>query len=508
MFYPSYTLSLTDLDFYECNTSAPIVITATITQLPSKLLTEQKCGLYLRCAPPYDDDSDDPKDDSVYLTIQLEIDKDLEPHWTLIKNGKDPRPISQTDRKLLPVKLIGGNAFHDLTWAKSSVLNQLLDDVDELRNAHIKAMRHMVDTMQFEELDSITPIVIQAARAFGLSLNEEELQNKYLFHRGTLASSVGLYENQVPIFQRGTGTQVLLSAALEITASSSGAILLIDEIETGLEPHRLRAFIAALRNASTSGLGQIIFTTHSPVTIQELNIAELCATLSNSGLTDVVKLSSSDSELNDGMQSALRKAPDAFLGNRVVVCEGRTELGIVRSIGASILSLHGATCVDSGGGTNMFKYANHLDRAGYSVCLVMDSDVEKLEANKEAANNAGIRVFDTEHGNCIEEQIFKDIPDPGVLRLIEIAKDLKGEQSVKDKLRDSGFIDYSTELSTFNSTQRIQIGKAAKSGEWFKTIEQGERVGEVVHSYLEQMSGRHLRKMVDSLMSWIENYDN
>lgn len=508
VFYPSYALSLTDLDFYECNTSAPIVIAATVTQLPPQLLTEQKGGLYLRCAPPYDGDSDDPDDDNVYLTIQLEIDQDLEPHWALIKNGKEPRSISQSDRKLLPVKFIGGNAFHDLTWAKSSVLNQLLDDTDELKNAHIKAMRHLVDTMHFEELDSIASTVVQAARSFGLSLNEEELQNKYLFHRGTLASSVGLYENQVPVFQRGTGTQVLLSAALEITASSSGAMLLIDEIETGLEPHRLRAFIAALRDASTEGFGQILFTTHSPVAIQELDIAEICATRSNSGLTDVLKLSSSDPELNDGMQGALRKAPDAFLGNKVIVCEGKTELGIVRSIGAPQLSLFGATCVDSGGGTNMFRYAKHLNRAGYSVCIVLDSDVESLKAEKDAASDSGIRVFDTVSGSCIEEQIFKDIPDSGVLKLIDIAKDFKGEQSIKDKLRDSGFLDYSSEMRTFDSTQRMQLGQASSSGGWFKTIEQGEKVGQVVYDHLEQMKDKHLQEMVSSLLSWIENNDD
>lgn len=508
VFYPSYTLSLTDLDFYECNTSAPIVIAATITQLPPQLLTEQKGGLYLRCAPPYDGDSDDPEDDNVYLTIQLEIDQDLEPHWTLIKNGKEPRSISQSDRKLLPVKFIGESAFQDLTWAKSSVLNQLLDDTDELKSAHIKAMRHLVDTMQFKELDSITSTVVQAASSFGLSLNEEELQNKYLFHRGTLASSVGLYENHVPIFQRGTGTQVLLSAALEITASASGAILLIDEIETGLEPHRLRSFIAALRDASTTGFGQILFTTHSPVAIRELNIAELLAIRSNSGSTDAIKLSSPDSELNDGMQGTLRRAPDAFLGNKVIVCEGKTELGIVWSIGATHLSKYGATCVDSNGGTNMFKYAKHLNRAGYSVCIAMDSDVDNLEADKNSAGDSGIKILDTEPGNCIEEQIFKDIPSSGVLQLIDIAKDFKGEQSIKDKLRDSGFLDYSSEMRTFDSTQRMQLGKASNSGGWFKTIEQGEKVAQVVYDHLEQMKDKHLQGMVSSLLSWIKNNDD
>ena len=46
-------------------------------------------------------------------------------------------------------------------------------------------------------------------------------------------------------------------------------ISLIDEIELGLEPHRVRGLIQRLRNAGQ----QILTTTHSPVVIRELNVA-------------------------------------------------------------------------------------------------------------------------------------------------------------------------------------------------------------------------------------------
>ena len=47
-------------------------------------------------------------------------------------------------------------------------------------------------------------------------------------------------------------------------------ISIIDEIEIGLEPHRIRGLIYKLRNSGQ----QIFATTHSPVVIRELGVSD------------------------------------------------------------------------------------------------------------------------------------------------------------------------------------------------------------------------------------------
>jgi predicted ATP-dependent endonuclease of OLD family len=47
-------------------------------------------------------------------------------------------------------------------------------------------------------------------------------------------------------------------------------ISLIDELEVGLEPHRIRGLIYKLKNSNQ----QIFTTTHSPVVIRELKVVE------------------------------------------------------------------------------------------------------------------------------------------------------------------------------------------------------------------------------------------
>lgn len=45
--WPSWSLIVTDTDFYNCDTSVPIEITLSITELPKALIKDDKFGLYL-----------------------------------------------------------------------------------------------------------------------------------------------------------------------------------------------------------------------------------------------------------------------------------------------------------------------------------------------------------------------------------------------------------------------------------------------------------------------------
>ena len=81
-------------------------------------------------------------------------------------------------------------------------------------------------------------------------------------------SALSLHENNVPLRNKGDGTKRLIGAAMQMKLNGGKNISLIDELEVGLEPHRIRGLIYRLRNSGQ----QIFATTHSPVVIRELTL--------------------------------------------------------------------------------------------------------------------------------------------------------------------------------------------------------------------------------------------
>jgi hypothetical protein len=78
-------------------------------------------------------------------------------------------------------------------------------------------------------------------------------------------------ENGVPLRGLGTGSARLLIAGLQRKAAAYSTILLIDETEHGLEPHRIIWFLASLGAKESAPPLQVFMTTHSPVVVRELS---------------------------------------------------------------------------------------------------------------------------------------------------------------------------------------------------------------------------------------------
>ena len=72
---------------------------------------------------------------------------------------------------------------------------------------------------------------------------------------------------------------------LNIQATDGNALLVIDEVESGLEPYRLRSLLNEFRITHVSS-GQVIMTTHSPIAVAECTIGELLVVQSKGGQTD------------------------------------------------------------------------------------------------------------------------------------------------------------------------------------------------------------------------------
>ncbi|MFC4946653.1 AAA family ATPase [Pseudonocardia sp. GCM10023141] len=87
--------------------------------------------------------------------------------------------------------------------------------------------------------------------------------------------NLALFDGEVPLTNHGLGTRWLAGITTQEMASEDKSVVLIDEIEHGLEPHRLVHLLKHLRSEDRPA--QVFTTTHSPVAVEQLNSSDLAA---------------------------------------------------------------------------------------------------------------------------------------------------------------------------------------------------------------------------------------
>lgn len=523
--WPSWSLIVTDMDFYNCDTTIPIEITVSVTELPEALLKEDKFGLYLRdLAKVCMGGDDEPTDRGIHiLTIQLTIDNTLEPKWNVITNRTDPKPINQKDRRLLSFGVVGFDYEKDFQWGRGSILQKYADSREALHNAFTQAMRTAVERTNLETLDQMAPTVKEVGKQYGVSFNGE-IHNRLLMQNGSYSTAVGVFDDKVPFVQRGLGSKRLLSIGMNVNACSDGALVLVDEVETGLEPYRISTLINQFRTQFKDH-GQLIMTTHSISAVCECTVNEVCICYTNSGNLFLHQLNEKENIKAD-VQALLRTNPDAFLCKRIIVCEGKTEVGLLRAfdsylseIGMGRLAHYGVTAVPGGGGDNFFQLALLLYKCGFDVAILMDSDIPKEETQKEQMREKHIPIFDWESGYAIEEQIFKDVSRECINDLLAIAVDEHSFDKVisnfnrffqPDELPchiENEEISVNEDISV---EDRIKIGTVAKhnKSEWYKNTSKGELVGKRIFQEFDEMADCRFKEQITALQNWVTGHDN
>ncbi len=524
LFAKTWNLSINDNDFYNGDTKNEIVIYGTFTEFPEAFLAEDKYGLYLRKhGVPLDGTSnDEPKDDlPLCLTIRFSVDDTLEPHWDVVCNRLSPKSISHKERSRLSVGIVGENCSRDLTWGRFSILQKYADAKGVLHDAYTKAIREATSNVDLNKLDELIADVGSIGGQYGVGFGNV-IKNKLLVQNGSFSATAGLFDGDIPLSLRGRGSQRLLSMGLNVTAFSDSVVLLIDEIERGLEPYRLRSLINQLRHQVRT-TGQVIITTHSPVALTECNASELMAVHSDKGCTSVYSFGSVAQDLYEAFQRQIRSDADAFLSKALIVCEGKTEIGFIKALDDYIAKSRGYRMAYKGIGTALgngdttLAYADALKESGYIVSVFMDSDKGELDTEKETrAIIYGMNIFDWDKPNSIEQQLFLDLPAALVQKLLDVAVEEKGVDSISSSLRskdvsftvdDDNIIlkDYSTK--TREALGLLSKGKAkkGKNGEWYKRIDIGRQIGQIVfESWSEVGSDTKLHRTVSDIIKWVE----
>jgi len=517
---PRWNIPFEDCDFYLSDTSTPIEIVVTVGQIPDEFLSDQKFGLYIRGWNKIDGVRDEPvDDDELVLSIRLRVDSSLEPEWTVV-NDRDVEGhfISSRDRELLGMTRLGAYIDRHLSWGRGSALLQLTEDKTNAAPAITEAHRKAREAANLDEIDEFRKIAEQAkesAAKFGVQpqSNFRPALDPRAINIGI--GAVSIHDGDIPVRLIGLGSRRLIAMGLQMSCVEEGSVLLIDEVEHALEPHRIRHLLRLFQQADTDSpsAGQVIMTSHCHTVVLELASNNLYVVRSENGITNV-------RQVGAALQAVARSVPEALLGRKVVVCEGKTEYGVCRSIedfwvselNRLPLAYIGAVLVE-GGGSKASQRAFELARLGYSVCLFIDSDtLDELNPDIAKLEATGVRLIYWEGCNAIEQRIALDLPWKALKKILVLAVEIKGEDSVFDKIcsvldtqRASLGTNIDDWLKSGLSEHQIRsaIGLSAKRKGWFKRIDHGQELGKIVAKELPDIQDKDLALKVNQLGDWI-----
>jgi hypothetical protein len=511
--------TFTDADFHYGDTSRAIEVSVTVGELPEEALREHRMGMHLRGWSSAGDLHDEPEaNDEAVATIRLTVDASLDPSWELVCDHADGKTLTPRDRALFGLVRLGGDVDRHFTWAHGSALARLSADKNKAAPLLAEAYRRAKELLSegsLPDLDKTAETVRNAAVMLGAYASKTYAAGLDMQRASMSLGVLSLHEAGVPIRMAGLGTRRLVALAIERLSIPEGAIVLIDEVEHGLEPHRIRRALSTLRASvsATSGqnrVGQVIMTTHSAISLVEL----ACPQLSVARRTkDVVVLQAPAAVL----QPLVRRVPEAFLARSVVVCEGKTEVGLLRGMRAKWAQAHDDEPLESkgvvfadGNGTEAVSTACELAKLGYRAALLRDSDVVLSTVEKAELSNLSVNLFEWDGACATEERILLDVSDGGVQQLLDLAAEFWGEASVLDVIRarlgtttplPREFARWSVAGKTTEDLRRA-IGEAAKKKDWFKRIEPGERMGTILAREVTAQSGSPIARTLAGVEGW------
>jgi hypothetical protein len=486
--------SFSEPDFLGCDTTNSIVIEVTIGELSNALKSDERLGLYIRGWTAGGELRDEPEDDDEpVLTVRLTVDATMEPVWELVCDRVgDPRTLSNRDRVLFGLVRLAGDDARHLAWGQGSVLSRLTGDTKEAAGRLADAYRVARTSAKLHEIDSLADA---AERAEGFAKNlGAYVEGSYgpgleLGRSGLSSGSIALYDDGVPLRLAGLGTRRLATLAIQKSAISEGAIVLVDEIEHGLEAHRIIGAIAQLKGdqakavAAKTAAGQILMTTHSEVALAEAGADALCVVRS---LRPTREATIRRPASPDAIQALMRFTPRALFAKRVLVTEGNTEIGLLLGVRENWPARHGGKPIEQlgvaiadGNGEQAATMALSLASLGFQCAIYRDSDTAISPANSAALATARIPIFEYGAGLNTEQAIFGPASDALTQELLDYAREERGADAIDNnldiKIPDLGIAAVRGQFelwelfSVLDSAQlRDAIAEVAARKKWFK----------------------------------------
>jgi putative ATP-dependent endonuclease of OLD family len=536
---PRWNVTFTDADFHNGNTEEPIVLQVVVGDLPPRLLRDDAQGYELCGLLPNGDLIAEPEDGSEScVMIQLKVTDELEPVWTVVRPGHEDEggTIGAGARAEFGLFRVDERVDAHLRWGRGSALTRITASRSgaeaAVTSAHRAARQAVFEVTEGALHTAAADVAAVAAEIGGTAFTE--LRPGLDPTGSSTTNALLLHDEEIPLTGFGLGSRRLVSLAIQEKAFTSGEIVLVDEVEHGLEPHRLLHLLHHLKKRTASDKGQVIMTTHSPLAVEGLDATDISVVRCDEGRTEVRAVPGG---LNE-MQGALRAGPSALLGNRVVVCEGKTEMGVVRRLlqhwdservatGKAPHAALGVCQTDGHGSVDAPRRALMLRKLGYPALLMIDNDDPGSNPGVQEATEAGAAVVRWQAGNAIEDEIASTLSVAGLADLVTLAAEIRDESSVLNAvsvrlsgqptlvgLNPAAWEDEATSMAQI----RVAIGAAAKGKKtnsdikeekkaWFKLEDLGERLGALVIDHWPDFAGRPLGNGLRQLYQFVYGED-
>ncbi|NIT99807.1 MAG: AAA family ATPase, partial [Nitrosopumilaceae archaeon] len=191
-----------------------------------------------------------------------------------------------------------------------ALLRQVQDpNGTEENNVIIEALRDAkakIDADSFQHLQEITSTVISKANELGIDISNASTSIDFR-DLSVKGDKVCFHDEKIPFRLKGKGSKRLISIAIQTALAENGGIILIDDIEHGLEPDRVQHLANTLKHNNS---GQIFIATHSRDVVVELEAADIF--IMKKDASQLIPMRSS-------LQNCIRKNPEAFFSDKVTV---------------------------------------------------------------------------------------------------------------------------------------------------------------------------------------------
>jgi len=514
-----------DTDFHRLDVSQPIVIALTLGALPDTLLNLDVYGEFLRS---YDAATGQIQDEpragtETVLTLRLTVTSDLEPAWSLYSQRAEQqgleRGLAWKERTALAPARIGSFANTNLSWSRGSVLNRLTDERANLGAELARAAREARTNFGEQagaQLAETLRVVTETATSLGVPVGASA-QALLDAHSVSIGDGAIALHNEagVPLRSLGTGSARLLIAGLQRMAAETATIALVDEVEYGLEPHRLARLLDSLGAKDPTLPLQVFMTSHSPVAIRELSGNQVFVVRAQVGHHDICEVG-----LGDEVQSTLRADPEAFYAKSVIVCEGASEVGLARGLdqywlgqGAISFFALGGAYVDVGGSNPDRCYVRgaELLRLGYRVLVLVDADKAPTPEVAAAFHSAGGQSLTWRSGRALEDELFCSLGDDAIDALLSTACEAVGRDLVESHIasksngqRTLGAIEAESLIDRITEATKELLGAASqiRRGGWFKSVSTYQEIARDIVGPNLATAEAGFQAIVEQLRTW------
>lgn len=457
-----------------------------------------------------------PVDAEPALVVLVRGTPDLELEHRLRSPDGEELFFSANKRRELGLCRVGDarGSAREFRMARGSLVERTLGR-DEVRGAAASAVREAskaldIPTQVVDRLDALA----ERLRGDGLvadSVTLELLSPPGQSLLGLLGLALGERGEAIPLSQAGQGTQRLASFLLARALALTPALVVIDELEVGLEPYRRRLLVQRLRKLLEGG-GQAFLTTHSSTVLSELDVTEVHrldwslearptriepqAEQPPSDATLATVRTPRLTRLSPDLSRTKNENAEALLCRLPVVCEGQTEVEVLRVLldqlaerdGCSLAAL-GVQLVDGGGQPHVFSVVDAYLAAGFRLGLFLDEEPVHGGARAERAAHEKVSAATWSDATSTEDALAQGLTLDQLDGLLEVGDPVHerlGEgrrRQLCAKLEHEGDIGV-IELAAVHGEAKVREAWAAaahkpskKASGWFKPRANAEALG-------------------------------